>query len=441
MMKPTERGNNMSQKKHLALDDRKVIESMLNENYSFTKIGKSIGKAISTISREVKSHRIERNQTPYGRIPNRCKQSHTCLKRNICAVCIKKDCQLCRTCGFCNQYCSDFEEEICSKLNTAPFVCNGCQRIRSCSLRKLFYRADKAQKEYEFLLSDARSGYNATEATIKRLNEIMTEPIKQGQSINHVLMSNPDTIPYSARTIYTYVRAGLLRFKNWDLPRVIRMKPRKAKSTHLKVDKKCRINRTWTDYLIFKDEVGDFPPVEIDSVIGTCGGKVLLTIMFTNCNFMLAFLRDHNDSQSVIDSFDHLFRLLGFQLFTELFPVIIADNGTEFSNPAAIEFAPDGSRRSHLFYCDPQAPFQKPRVEENHTLIRRILPKGTSFDSLSQSDIDLVMSHVNSYKRASLNGKSPIELFSFIYGEQVLSLFPYKLIPPEEIRLSPSLLK
>lgn len=431
----------MSPKTHLTLDDRKVIESMLNENISITKIGKALGKAVSTISREVKSHRIERNQTPYGRIPNRCKHSHSCLKRSICTVCIRKECSLCRTCGFCNQYCSDFEEEICSKLNSAPYVCNGCQKIRSCSLRKQFYRADKAQNKYRFILSDARSGYNVSETEVKRINEIMADPIKQGQSINHVLMSNPDTITYSARTIYTYVRAGLLDFKNWDLPRVIKMKPRKAKSTPLKVDKKCRVNRTWDDYLFFKDEVGDFPPVEIDSVIGSRGGKVLLTIMFTNCNFMLAFLRDHNDSQSVIDCFNYLFRLLGSQLYKELFPVIIADNGTEFSNPAAIEFAPDGSRRSHLFFCDPQAPYQKPRVEENHTLIRRILPKGTSFDSLSQSDIDLVMSNINSYKRASLNGKSPIELFSFIYGEQVLSLFPYKLIPPEEIRLLPNLLK
>lgn len=431
----------MSSKTHLTLDDRKVIESMLNNNDSFTKISGAIGKSISTVSREVKSHRIEKNQTPYGRIPNRCKNKRCCLKRNICAVCIKKDISLCRTCGFCNQNCSDFEEEICSKLSSSPYVCNGCQQIRSCSLRKQFYRADKAQKKYEFTLSESRSGFNVTEAEIKRINEIMTEPIKQGQSINHVLMSNPDTITYSARTIYTYTRAGLLKIKNWDMPRVIKMKSRKTKSTPFKVDKKCRVNRTWADYLFFKDNVCDFPPVEIDSVIGVQGGKVLLTIMFSSCNFMLAFLRDHNDSQSVIDCFNHLFRLLGFQLFSDLFPVIIADNGTEFSNPAAIEFAPDGSRRSRLFYCDPQAPFQKPRVEENHTLIRRILPKGSSFDALSQSDIDLVMSHVNSYKRASLNGKSPIELFSFIYGEQVLSLFPYKFVPPQEIVLLPSLLK
>ena len=431
----------MSSKEHLGLEDRKQIETMLNQNMSFTKIGKTIGKSTSTVSREVKAHRIERNQTPYGRIPNRCKKSFSCTNRNICSVCRKREHPLCRTCNFCNQKCADFDEAFCQKLNRAPFVCNGCQQIRSCSLRKQFYRADKAQKSYEFLLSEARSGFNITEAEIKNLNEVMAEPIHQGQSIYHVLMSNPDSIPFSSRSIYTYTRAGLLNFKNWDLPRVIKMKPRKSKSTSLKVDKKCRVNRTWLDFLFFKKEVCDFPPVEIDSVIGSRGGKTLLTIIFSKCGFMLAFLRDRNDSQSVIDCFNHLYDLLGKQFFSDLFPVIIADNGSEFSNPAAIEFAPDGSRRSHLFYCDPQAPFQKPHVEENHTLIRRILPKGSSFDSLSQSDINLVMSHVNSYKRASLSGKSPFEVFSFLYGEHILSLFPYKHFDPKDIILSPSLLK
>lgn len=431
----------MSTKAHLVLEDRKQIESMLNQKLSFTKIGKTIGKSTSTVSREVKSHRVERNQTPYGRIPNRCKNSFSCAKREICAVCKKREHPLCRTCNFCNQKCPDFVEVLCPKLNRPPFVCNGCGQIQSCSLRKQFYRAEKAQKSYEFLLSEARSGFNITEAEIENLNAVMSGPIHQGQSINHVLMSNPDSISFSSRSIYTYTRAGLLNFKNWDLPRVIKMKPRKSKSTPLKVDKKCRVGRTWADYLLFKNEICDFPPVEIDSVIGSRGGKSLLTIMFSNSNFMLAFLRNRNDSQSVIDSFNYLYDLFGKQLFSDLFPVIIADNGSEFSNPAAIEFAPDGSRRTHLFYCDPQAPFQKPRVEENHTLIRRILPKGSSFDSLSQADIDLVMSHVNSYKRASLSGKSPFEVFSFLYGNHVLSLLPYKQIVSMNIVLSPSLLK
>ena len=65
----------MSTKAHLVLEDRKQIESMLNQKLSFTKIGKTIGKSTLTVSRGGKSHKIERNQTPYRRKPNRCKNS------------------------------------------------------------------------------------------------------------------------------------------------------------------------------------------------------------------------------------------------------------------------------------------------------------------------------------------------------------------------------
>ena len=217
---------------------------------------------------------------------------------------------LCRTCNFCNEKCTQYEEAACPKLARAPFVCNGCGQIRSCSLRKQFYRADKAQKSYEFLLSEARSGFNITEEEIQNLNSFMTPLIQNGQSINHVIMSNADSITVSGRSIYTYTRAGLLNFKNWDLPRVMKMKPRKSKSKPLKVDKKCRVNRTWQDYLAFQAEHLDIPPVEIDSVIGSRGGKALLTVIFSKCAFMLAFMRDRNDSQSVIDAFNYLFSKL-----------------------------------------------------------------------------------------------------------------------------------
>jgi len=49
--------------------------------------------------------------------------------------------------------------------------------------------------------------------------------------------------------------------------------------------------------------------------------------MFSNCNFMLAFLRNRNDSQSVIDCFNHLYDLLGKQLFSDLFPADVRYTG------------------------------------------------------------------------------------------------------------------
>ena len=80
------------------------------------------------------------------------------------------------------------------------------------------------------------------------------------------------------------------------------------------------------------------PIVEMDTVEGKKGGKVLLTIHFVNCSFMLAFIREHNDAQSVIDIFNNLQDILGIDKFKELFILILTDNGSEFSNPNEIEF-------------------------------------------------------------------------------------------------------
>ena len=90
---------------------------------------------------------------------------------------------------------------------------------------------------------------------------------------------------------------------------------------------------------------------------------------------------------------------------------------------------------------DPFAAFQKPNVKLNHEFIRRILPKGTSFDALTQEDISLMMSHINSYSREKLNDKSPFDMFGFLYGYEVLEKLNICKIPANEILPKPSLLK
>ena len=70
-----------------------------------------------------------------------------------------------------------------------------------------------------------------------------------------------------------------------------------------------------------------------------------------------------------------------------------------------------------------------------------VLPKGTSFDNLSQTDVNLMMSHVNSYSRPVLNDKSPFDLFAFAYGPDILGKLGISSIPPNEIILKPTLIQ
>ena len=180
----------------------------------------------------------------------------------------------------------------------------------------------------------------------------------------------------------------------------------------------------------------------MDSVEGKKGGKIFLTIHFVNCSFMLAFIREHNDAQSVIDIFNNLQQILGIDKFKELFVLILTDNGSEFSNPTEIEFdLTTGEKRTQIFYCHPSSPFEKGSCEVNHELLRRILPKGTSFDDLKQDDVNLIMSHINSYKRKKLNNVSPYTLFSTIYGKDTIDKLGIQEIEPNKVSLSKNILK
>lgn len=188
------------------------------------------------------------------------------------------------------------------------------------------------------------------------------------------------------------------------------------------------------------EEHPDTNVVQMDSVEGIKGGKVLLTLHFVNCSFMLAFLRDRNDAQSVIDIFNELNNKLGTDTFKKLFPVILTDNGSLFSNPKEIELE-GPNQRTKIFYCAPGRSNQKGSCEVNHELIRRVLPKGISFDNLTQEDINLLMSHINSYKRKKLNDSSALELFNLLYGEIIACKLGIIYIESNSINLTNSLLK
>ena len=413
---------------HLTKDDRYTIQNSLNNNISLKQIGRDINKHCSSISREIKNHYVTKNTGSVGRVFNNCLFRRTCPNRG-------KNCNL--------KNCIEFVEEKCTLLSKSPYVCNGCKKRTQCTLSKKFYDASYAQNEYDENLKESRSGVVIDQNEIDYLNSILTPLIKeQGQSVHHAIINNKNKIMHSENKIYKLIDLGLLEVRNIDLPRKVRFRQRSKQVSVYKVDKQCLENRTYEDFEKYIQENPDTPIVEMDTVEGKKGGKVLLTIHFVNCSFMLAFIREHNDAQSVIDIFNKLQDILGIDKFKELFILILTDNGSEFSNPIEIEVdLSTGEKRTQIFYCHPSSPFEKGSCEVNHELLRRILPKGTSFDKLNQNDIDLIMSHINSYKRKKLNNVSPYNLFSTIYGKDTLDKLNIREISPNDINLTSDILK
>ena len=68
----------------------------------------------------------------------------------------------------------------------------------------------------------------------------------------------------------------------------------------------------------------------------------------------------------------------GLKTFRKLFPVILTDNGSEFKYTLELEHTIDSAKRTRIFYCDPQASWQKAHIEKNHEYIRYVILKGKS---------------------------------------------------------------
>jgi IS30 family transposase len=247
---------------------------------------------------------------------------------------------------------------------------------------------------------------------------------------------------HSERTIYTYIGKGLLSASNLDLARKVRFRPRKSRHDDFKVDKACRTGRTYEDYLAFMAANPDTRVVQMDTVYGRKeDGKCLLTIHFTDSHFMLVYLLGARTARSVADVFRSLRGALGNELFATLFMLILTDNGSEFSDPKTIECDDEGELLTQVYYCEPRMSQQKGAVENNHIMIRYILPKGTSFEGLTQADASLLMNHINSYGRATLNDHPPHFIFECMFGDETLKKIGAELVPPDNVTLRPLLLK
>ena len=78
----------MNKQKHLNLEARILIETLLNEHHSFKSIARELGKDCTTISKEVKAHICFEKTGALGRSFNDCRAAflHQCFSRNFVCV-------------------------------------------------------------------------------------------------------------------------------------------------------------------------------------------------------------------------------------------------------------------------------------------------------------------------------------------------------------------
>ena len=393
--------------KHMTIDDRLEIQSCLDHGMTFKAIAARINKDQTTVSKEVKKH----------------------LRASPSESVIHTD-----------KNGKSITVQPCPHLLKAPFVCNGCKKRHSrCAYQKQLYFAKPAQTEYRSLLSEAREGIPLNHDEFYEMDAIVSTGIKKGQHLYQIMKTHD--LGVSQATVYRHLRRGYLSVSAIDFPRVVKFKSRKQFGRNY-IPKSAKIGRTYQDFLTHIEDNNIQSWVEMDTVMGRVGGKVIMTFDFTFCNFMFGLLLENKTAAEAAEKIRSLKESLavGGLSFGDIFPLILTDNGGEFANISAFIADLNGEVETNLFFCDPMRSCQKPKVEKNHTLLRDIVPGGTSFDGFTQETVNLIFSHVNGVKRKSLNGKSPYEMFCFTYGDKTASLLGVDSIPPCEVIQSPALL-
>lgn len=295
--------------KHLTLSDRTDIQMGIEQHLPFCDIAAKLKKDPSTISKEVRRNLF------------------------IKEISVQSNC------------------DTCPLLKKAPYVCNACPKKRKdCGYNKQFYYAKKAQANYEATLSESRSGVALNKETFYHMDKVVSSAIKNGQHLNHIIASNDLSV--SRASIYRYLEKGYLSAKSIDFPRVVKFRKRRTRELP-PIPKKVKQGRSYNDFKKYLSNQGLSFWLEMDTVIGRIGGKVLLTFTVSFCNFLFARLLDNKSALEVVK---HLYAIknaffeAGFDFF-EVFPVILTDNVGEFARVDDIEMDVRGELKTLLLWA------------------------------------------------------------------------------------------
>lgn len=415
---------------HLTVQERIIIEKVIENGSTKAAIALTIGKDKSTVGKEIKKHRELVHKSSYK---INCANMKNCSHNHVC------------------DNCADFKPFTCNRRDRSPGACNGCSKYTHCRYDKYRYKADFSHKKYREDLVDSRTGINMSYEECKAMADIIVPLIKAGHSPYHIVTNHPE-LNISEKTLYNYIENGIFReFGLLDIDLRIKTKRKITKKASNKYkkreDKKYLNGRTYDDFINYTAENKNLSVVEMDTVYNNGStGPFMQTFKFLDYSFMFIVYQEEKTAKSMVEGVDLLEKILGEDLFSEEVAIIKTDRGSEFCDAEGFEKEENESRRTRIFYCDPMASGQKGSLENNHKEIRYICPKENDLKDLglnSQEKANLIVSHINSQSKEHLKGKSPLEVMEFMNPAlyQKFKDFGIERINKDNIVLKPYLLK
>lgn len=147
-----------------------------------------------------------------------------------------------------------------------------------------------------------------------------------------------------------------------------------------------------------KSRKGDW---EIDTVIGQIGGKVLVTAAERKSKLSVIALAADKTAEAVSEALIKALSSLEVPVITMTY-----DNGKEFAYHEKISL----ELNAKAYFAHPYHSWERGLNENMNGLIRQYAPKGSSFDKLTEADIEFMMNRLNNRPRKCLNYKTPNEV-------------------------------
>jgi len=419
---------------HLSSNQRSQLELFLNNDYKLINIANELNRDPRGISKEIK-----RNRYLFVRsnAKNKCGIQNTCSISRLCDTCVSGKCKYCKF-AKCSSICNHFVEfPQCKRILKFPFVCNGCDFLKDCSLPKLFYKGDRAHSSYKENSSSWKYGTRFTDAQLAVFEKALSDGVKKGHSLDVIIHNH--NLQISLSTLYRLIDMNLFSIKNIDLKRKVGYRQRytdKPKAKPLNYD--YLENRRFTDYCAYVVENTELNIWQMDTIEGVKGvdEAVVLSLLHTKSNLQLFFKMKEKTTHAVNKVLDSIKEFLGVDLFKEVFTVILTDNGIEFRDPLSMETNPNtGEVLIRVFYCEPRRSDQKAKCEKNHVHFRECIPKGVSLNNYTTANINYISKQINNYPRKSFVYSTPMRIALVMLNKKVFELNKLSFLDPKTVQL------
>ncbi|MCL2708668.1 MAG: IS30 family transposase [Defluviitaleaceae bacterium] len=335
-------------REHLNIEERKTIERMLRAGANKEKIASALYRDKSTIKREIKRGSVDqRKRNPY--------ESKDPAKEYITTT----------------VYFADAGQRVYEQRRS-----NSGSKNKTATCREMVSFVETKVLGPEKWSPDAAIGY--------------------AKAIGLYTGST-----FCTKTFYNWVEDGLVKVKNIDLLLKVLRKPRSARKQRKKVLGKCIDERPAA--VEAREEFGHW---EGDGIVGKRRKGHLITLVERKIGIGFLFDAGSRDGRRIVEIIDTLERQYGSD-FPNIFKTITFDNGAEFSESAAME----RNGRTEVYYAHPYSSFERGTNENWNGIVRRFIPKGSSFEKLDENDIRRINHYINTLPRKRFGYKTPLDLW------------------------------